>query len=212
MNTKLTARAPLQDRSRQRVSIILQDAETLLAAEGLSGFSIPVLAERLGFPRATIYKFFPTPFSLLNALAERHLEGLEKALYDNAEALVKESDWRGVTRRMVDIAANYYCEQPVACILLLGGVVTDESYRSLEHSINRLGRLTHDMLLKAGLSMQEDPYEAALAVEFGTASFRFSYFLHQTITPEYIEAAGDAMVAFIEKRLASRVNLQALPT
>ncbi len=204
MNAKLTARTPLQERSRLRVSLILQKAEALLAADGLTAFSIPVLAEQLGYPRATIYKFFPTPYALLNSLAERHLEALEKALYIQAETLGKETDWRHVTRRMVETAAGYYREQPVACILLLGGPVTDESYRSLEYTINRLGKLTHNMLQRAGLVMAENPCEAALAIEFGTASLRFSYFLHQTITAEYIEAAGDVMIAFIEKRLQQR--------
>ncbi|MEK6787654.1 MAG: TetR/AcrR family transcriptional regulator [Pseudomonadota bacterium] len=201
MNAKLIARPPLQERSRLRVGLILEAAERLLHAEGLSGFSIPVLAEQLSYPRATIYKFFPTPYALLNTLAERHLEALEKALYSQAENLMKEADWRGVTRRMVEAAAGYYREQPVACILLLGGPVTDESYRSLEYTINRLGKLTHNMLQQAGLNLAENPCEAALAIEYGTASFRFSYFLHQTITPEYIEAAGDVMIAFIERRL-----------
>ncbi len=204
MNTKLIARPPLQERSRLRVSLILEAAERLLHAEGLSGFSIPVLAEQLSYPRATIYKFFPTPYALLNTLAERHLDALEKALYSQAENLAKEADWRGVSRRMVEAAAGYYREQPVACILLLGGPVTDESYRSLEYTINRLGKLTHNMLQQAGLTLAENPCEAALAIEYGTASFRFSYFLHQTITPEYIEAAGDVIIAFIEKRLNLR--------
>jgi hypothetical protein len=32
--------------------------------------------------------------------------------------------------------------------------------------------------------LAEHPYEAALVIEYGTASFRLSYFLHQTITPK----------------------------
>ena len=201
MIAKLTARPPLQERSRLRVSLILQAAEALLHSEGLSRFSIPVLAEQLGYPRATIYKFFPTPYALLSTLAERHLEALEKVLYSQAKDLIKVADWRGVTRRMVEAAAGYYQQQPVACILLLGGPVTDDSHRSLEYTINRLGKLTHEMLQQAGLKLAEHPYEAALVIEYGTASFRLSYFLHQTITPEYIEVAGDVMIAFIEKRL-----------
>lgn len=203
MNAKLTARTPLQERSRVRVGQMLQTAEALLAEHGMSGFSIPMLAERLGFPRATIYKFFPTPYTLLNKLAEQHLAALEQALYERARAQPRSADWRQVTRVMVAAAADYYRSQPVACILLLGGPVSDESYRALEYSINRLGRLTHNMLLQAGLTMKDDPCEAALAIEFGTASLRMSYFLHQTITPLYIEAAVDAMIAFIEKRQAA---------
>jgi len=204
MKSKLIARPPLQERSRQRVGTILAAAEQLLLSDGLSGFSIPVLAEQLGYPRATIYKFFPTPYALLNTLAERHLEALEQALLSQAGNLTKDADWREVTRHMVKAAAGYYREQPAACVLLLGGPATDESYRALEFSINRLGTLTHRMLQNAGMMMSENPHEAALAIEYGTASFRFSYFLHQTITAEYIEAAGDVMIAFIEKRLSLR--------
>lgn len=200
MNAKLTARTPQQDRSRQRVRAILKEAETLIVAEGLTAFSIPTLAERLGYPRATVYKFFPTPFSLLNSLAEQHLKALEKELYKNVTTLGKAGSWRAATRQMVEAAANYYRANPVACILLLGSPITDESYRSLGYTINRLGVLTHNMLKQAGLQMAENPCEAALAVEFGTASLRLSYFLHQAITSEYVDAASDAMISFIEIR------------
>lgn len=205
MKSNLIARPPRQERSRQRVSQILEGAEQLLLTEGISGFSIPALAEQLQFPRATLYKFFPTPHALLNSLAERHLEALEALLFERAQVSQLSDDWRVVSRQMIEAAAGYYRENPVACILLLGGPVSDESYRSLEYTINRLGRLTHNMLQRAGLTLLESPCEAAMAIEFGTASFRFSYFLHQSITPEYIEAAGDVMIAFIEKRLKIRI-------
>ncbi len=201
MNHRLTARPPMQDRSRQRVSIILQEAENLLESEGLAGFSIPTLAENLGYPRATIYKFFPTPTSILNSLVERHLEALVFAIQKQTKALSEVNDWHHVTRLTVETAANYYREHRVACILLLGGPVSDESYRSQELTINLLGELTHNMLQRAHINLADNPCEAALAIEYGTASFRLSYFFHQTITPEYIEAAGDVMIAFIESRL-----------
>lgn len=205
MNDKLVARIPLQERSRQRVSLILQGAEALLDEHGLSAFSIPALSERLDFPRATIYKFFPTPYALLNTLAEQHLAALEQTLVQQVTLLAPDADWRTTARLMVSTAASYYCAHPVACILLLGGPVTDSSYRALEYTISRLGRLTHLMLQHAGLEMREnDPAEAALAIEFGTASLRLSFFLHQTITPAYVEAAGDVMIAFIEHRLNAR--------
>ena len=60
------------------------------------------------------------------------------------------------------------------------------------------------MLQRAGLAMAEDPCEAALAIEFGTASLRFSYFLHQTITPEYIEVFAQGLYFAYE-------NLTTLP-
>lgn len=202
MTARFTARTPVQERSRNRVQLIVQTAEALLIEVGLSGFSIPLLAERLDCPRATIYKFFPTPYALLNTLAEQHLGALESALQEQASAQLRKP-WREATRHMIDSAADYYGKHPAACILLLGGHATDDSFRAMEYTIDRLGRLTHQMLQHAGISLRSSaPNESALAIEFGTTCFRVSYLLHKTITPEYIAAGADAMIAFIEKRAA----------
>ena len=54
----------------------------------------------------------------------------------------------------------------------------------------------------AGALAPVAPDIAALAVEFGTASFRMSYFLHGEITDDYAQAGADAMIGFLTRRLA----------
>ncbi len=204
MTSRFIARTPVQERSRNRVSLILQTAEALLVEVGLGDFSIPLLAERLDSPRATIYKFFPTPYALLNALAEQHLAALELTLQEQAMLELQartEMGWREGTRNMISNAAAYYRQHPAACILLLGGHATDDSFRAMEYTITCLGRLTRHMLQHARITLRSSaPDECALAIEFGTTCFRVSYLLHKDITPEYVEAGADAMIAFIEKR------------
>ncbi|MGB0211633.1 TetR/AcrR family transcriptional regulator [Algiphilus sp.] len=195
------ARKPQQQRAKERVDTVLQEAEVLLVEGGVSGFSIPRLAERLDFPRATIYKFFPTPWALLNELAERELAALEARLDDHAEALREARDWRETVTRMVYAAADFYDERPVAQVVLLTGF-SDDSFRALEYTIARLGALTRSLLHDRGIVLPDGaPDIPALAVEFGTASFRMSYFLHGRMTPEYTQAAAEVMLLFLEKRL-----------
>lgn len=208
MTARFIARTPVQERSRNRVQLILQTAEALLGDVGLGGFSIPLLAERLDCPRATIYKFFPTPYALFNTLAEQHLAALEQALLARASVelqLRSGPDWRDATRAIVRAAADYYREHPVACILLLGGHATDDSFRAMAYTVDRLGRLTHQLLVHAGITLRTSaPDESALAIEFGTTCFRVSYLLHKDITHDYVEAGADAMIAFIERRAGLR--------
>lgn len=197
----VVARKPQQQRAKERVDAVLQEAEVLLIEGGLSGFSIPRLAERLDFPRATIYKFFPTPWALLNELAERQLAALEAHLDAYADALREATDWRETVTRMVYAAAEFYGERPAAQVVLLTGF-SDDSFRALEYTIARLGALTRSLLSERGIEVDDTaPNIPALAVEFGTASFRMSYFLYGRMTPEYTQAAADVMLLFLEKRL-----------
>lgn len=201
-NPAFVARKPQQQRAKDRVDVVLQEAEALLLETGLSGFSIPTLAERLEYPRATIYKFFPTPWALLNELAERQLAALEEHLSGYAESLAQARDWRELVTRMVNAASEFYDKHPAAQVVLLTGPISDASFRALEVTISRLGALTRGLLAQRGIAVPEGPPDiAALAVEFGTASFRMSYFLHGRMTPEYTQASADVMLAFLAKRL-----------
>lgn len=201
-NPAFIARKPQQQRAKDRVDVVLQEAEALLLESGLSGFSIPTLAERLEYPRATIYKFFPTPYALLNELAERQLAALEEHLAGYAQSLAEAKDWQQLVTRMVHAASDFYVKHPAAQVVLLTGPISDASFRSLEVTISRLGALTRGLLTERGIVVPEgSPDIAALAVEFGTASFRMSYFLHGQMTPEYTQAAADVMLAFLAKRL-----------
>lgn len=202
LDSRTLARKPTQQRAKDRTTIVLQEAEALLLETGLSGFSIPTLAGRLDFPRATIYKFFPTPYALLNELAERHLAALEAKLSHQAIALRNLKNWEDGVSGMVRAAARYYQSHPVAYSLLLGPPISDSSHRAFEYTISRLGALTRSYLVDHGIRVPPGPPDIpALAVEFGTASFRMSYFLHGRITSPYIEAAVDVMLAFLNKRL-----------
>ncbi|MDR3417891.1 MAG: TetR/AcrR family transcriptional regulator [Nevskia sp.] len=195
------ARQPLQQRAKDRFERVIEASESLLLEKGLEGFSIPLLAERLGYARATIYKFFPTPYAVYNELLRRYLARLEEALYRaGADSQASSISWQEATAAFVSLAADFHNANPVGRLLILGGPVTDESYRAQEITIAHLGSLTRRLLAGAGIVLPEmEPDTAALAVDIGTTCFRHSVFLHGTVTPSYRDEAVYAMVAYLSR-------------
>lgn len=197
------ARQPKQERSRQRFGDVLQTAEQILRDQGLSQFSIPQIAERLHCSRNAIYKFFPTPYAVLNELTQLRLQALEARLIDESDRSPAPS-WQGMVERIVATAVEFYNADAVASMLILGGSATDESYRLLELTIQHLGGQIRRMMSAYGQQLPPEPPDiATLAVEIGSAAFRLSYLTHQRITPAYQTEATTAMVAYLSVRLKS---------
>lgn len=199
------ARRPQQQRAHDRFNSVLGEAEKLLLETGLAGFSIPDLATRLGYTRASIYKFFPTPFAILNELARRHFAQLEKQLSHEAQRLVN-LDWKEAIARVVHLGAEFYNANPVAQLLLLGGPQTDDSYRAKEMTIQRLGNVARMLFESRGVVLPQAPPDiTALAVDFGTTAFRLSFFLHGKILNEYRDEAVHAMLAYLDRYIPASI-------
>lgn len=191
------AKQPTQQRAKARFDRIVKEAERLLIEEGLSGFSIPVLANRLGYTRGSVYAYFPTHYALLNELAIRYLVELE-GVFTQIAGELQHMTWREAVVAVVDHAVRFHNSHPAARLLILGGAVTDDSYRAQELTIKRLGKLAMAIWKMKGLNVRMTGIDiATLAVEIGTACFRRSYFEHGTITRPYRDAAVSAMTAFL---------------
>lgn len=198
-DSQMFPRQPLQQRAKDRFERVVEGARQLLLEQGLSGFSIPELATRLGYSRATIYNFFPTPYTIFNELTRRYLTELEQLLIRSSEELQKRP-WKEGAQRMAAFAAGFYNEHPVARILILGGPITDESYRAQELMIQRMGQLVQLFFQQRGIKLPPAPPDVSLlAVELGFTCFRVSFFLHGGITPQYEEEAGKAMIAYLSQ-------------
>lgn len=200
------ARQPTQQRAKDRFEAILKEAEAILVESGLSGFSIPVLAERLGYTRGSVYAYFPTHYAILNELAARYLVELEAVFYARAGDLA-DMDWRQAVEAVVDYAVGFHNANPAARLLILGGAVTDDSYRAQELTIKRLGDLGRAVWKQKGLRLPDGPPDlSTLAADIGTACFRRSFFEHGKITRPYRDAAVAAMTGFLAQYVVPAVK------
>jgi len=192
------AREPLQQRGQERFEAVLSESVRLLKEAGVAGFSIPVLAERLGFTRTSIYNFFPTPYAILNELARRELVAMEAYIARHAAKRGKRS-WKEQIRVTVDAATRYYDENPVAQMLLLGCSQSDETYRAQALTVQHLGRWSKWMFQESGVRLPTQPIDVMeLAIELGEHCFRHSVLLHGRITTEFRHEASCVMVRYLE--------------
>ncbi len=195
------ARQPQQRRARERFENVLEAAGKLLLERGFDGFTIAELASRLGYTRASIYKFFPTPQALFNELNGRQLDLLEQKITEAAHALGR-SAWRDQLRQMARSAADFHNSHPLARLLILGATPGEGNYRSRESTIQRLGQTLRQILRDQQLLLDDPAVDhAMLTVEIGTCCLRTSFFLHGNISEDYALAAGEAMVAYLERQL-----------
>ena len=199
MDPRALAIQPQREAGIRRYNSVLQGADALLQEEGLNGFSIPALADRLSYTRRSIYKFFPTPYAVLNALTEEYLERLDAHLRSAAARMGETLPWDQAVTAVNAEAANFHNAQPVARLLILGGAVTDESFRVTEYAIRKLGRLLHELLGQRALAVPAEPDVASIAVDIGTAVFRVSNLYHGKVTPQYAAESAHAMVAYLHK-------------
>jgi AcrR family transcriptional regulator len=62
---------PMQQRSRERVDLVLRSAGELLAAEGVEKLSTNAIAARAGLPIGTLYQFFKDKDQIIDELVRR---------------------------------------------------------------------------------------------------------------------------------------------
>ncbi|MGB1907666.1 MAG: TetR/AcrR family transcriptional regulator [Spongiibacter sp.] len=190
------ARRPSQARSRERFEKVIAAADAMLAEGGLGALSIPALADKLGMTRRSIYLFFPTHYAVLNEVTRRYINRLEQRLAEEL-AQYRHSDLHEAVARVTFAAADFHNTHPVGCQLILGGAVTDSSYRAQEMNTRHLGQLARRSLGNFSANIPTEPDVASLAIELGTACFRHSYGVHGKITDSYKVEATYVMLLYL---------------
>lgn len=99
-------RKPLQSRSRQTVSKILDATAELLDDEGFENLTTDRVAERSGVNIATLYHYFPNKLALLHALAKQFADQQQER-EDEIYASRAERDWRETVDLLVDTAFEF---------------------------------------------------------------------------------------------------------
>jgi AcrR family transcriptional regulator len=193
-------RVPVQGRSQERITRVLEVAERLLLDVGPEAASIPEIASAAAVPRASIYQFYPDKYALFAHMAEAHMEKLGQHI-SGAQPGGGHRTWRKLVHTMVRAAAAYYNEHPVASILLLKGPFGQRDrdahlakdaelarqFRLLIATDNKSPRLPHK------------PDVAAIAVELAFAVLRYGYSREGTISNAVCHEATRAVVSYLSE-------------
>lgn len=73
-------RSPSQSRSVVTVNAVFEASIQVLLKEGMQRLTTTRVAERAGVSVGTLYQYYPNKLALLNAVLERHLDGVAEAV------------------------------------------------------------------------------------------------------------------------------------
>ncbi|OQR59226.1 TetR family transcriptional regulator [Streptomyces maremycinicus] len=94
-------RAPVQRRSAERLTRILDACADLLDEVGYDGLSTRAVAERAGVPIGSVYRFFGNKRQMADALAQRNLERYSERVTERLKG-ARQGDWRAAMDAVLD--------------------------------------------------------------------------------------------------------------
>ncbi|MER5436276.1 TetR/AcrR family transcriptional regulator [Streptomyces sp. NPDC002588] len=94
-------RAPVQRRSAERLTRILDACADLLDEVGYDALSTRAVAQRAGVPIGSVYRFFGNKRQMADALAQRNLERYSERVAERLKG-ARHGDWRAAMDAVLD--------------------------------------------------------------------------------------------------------------
>ena len=194
--TKST-RKPTRKPGIERYNRIIEAAEGLiLEANSLQGITLDAVARRAGVPRVSLYYFFDSIESLLDALYQR---GAQKMIASLPQA-PRAADWREMMLLYIDASRDFYLSNRVEMILALLPV----SLLSVNQVSRDFGQSLFELLHAQGLvpKTQKVLRACEMTSELADLVWRKSLIEKSTLTPAYTREVKRVVIAYLESVLA----------
>ena len=194
--TKST-RKPTRKPGIERYNRIIEAAEGLiLEANSLQGITLEAVAQRAGVPRVSLYYFFDSIESLLDALYQR---GVQKMVAELPQA-PRAADWREMMALYIDGVRDFYLSNRVEMILALLPV----SLLSVNQVSRDFGQSLFQLLHAQGLvpKTQKVLRACEMTSELADLVWRKSLIEKGTLTPAYTREVKRVVIAYLESVLA----------
>ena len=194
--TKST-RKPTRKPGIERYNRIIEAAEGLiLEANSLQGITLDAVAQRAGVPRVSLYYFFDSIESLLDALYQRGVQKMVASLPQAPRA----ADWREMMLLYVDGVRDFYLSNRVEMILALLPV----SLLSVNQVSRDFGQSLFQLLHTQGLvpKTQKVLRACEMTSELADLVWRKSLIEKGTLTPAYTREVKRVVIAYLESVLA----------
>ena len=195
--TTKSTRKPTRKPGIERYNRIIEAAEGLiLEANSLQGITLDAVAQRAGVPRVSLYYFFDSIESLLDALYQR---GVQKMIAELPQA-PRAADWREMMLLYVDGVRDFYLSNRVEMILALLPV----SLLSVNQVSRDFGQSLFQLLHTQGLvpKTQKVLRACEMTSELADLVWRKSLIEKGTLTPASTREVKRAVIAYLESVLA----------
>ena len=191
------ARQPTRKPGVERYNRIIAAAEQLILEAGsLETITLDAVAKQAAVPRVSLYYFFASVDSLLEALYQRGVQKMVAALPKSPRA----TDWREVMEPYIDGVRDFYLINRVAMIPALLPI----SLVAVNKVSREFGGTLFTLLHRQGLVPKTRQTERAceMCSELADLVWRKSLIEKGTLTPAYHKEAKRVVMAYLEAVLA----------
>lgn len=168
-------RAPVQERSRQTVTRILDAAAAIADEQGVDAATTRAIADRAGVSYPSLYRFFADREAILDELLERHCAELD------ARCVEAERTWQiesaaDLLDNELNLHVHYYRLYPSSARLWMGGRTSPTVTKHVRARMKSLAMRIHTILVNAGLIPTDtDPRAMLVAVEMADRVLELSF-------------------------------------
>jgi AcrR family transcriptional regulator len=160
---------PVQQRSTERITLLLDTAASLIDEKGIDGLTTSDVAARSRSSVGVVYRYFPNIQSLLRALAARNLQRFTDAAF--ASIAAEPTGWMQELDKVLDTYADLARTEPGFRALHFGNVI-DERFIQGELDNNKELANTFTDFVKVRYSLPETEEFAVdldVAIEIASA-------------------------------------------
>jgi AcrR family transcriptional regulator len=112
-----------QERSKKRVKLILQTAESILLTDGLDAITIANIAKYSGLKRTSTYKFFPTTDSLKAMMIKGYLKDCEN-IFRGEVTSIETNQVSVIVLKTVEVIYEFFISSKAAQLIILKNTVS----------------------------------------------------------------------------------------
>lgn len=174
-SASVSRRTPVQERSRQTVTRILNAAAAIADEKGVDAATTRAIADRAGVSYPSLYRFFTDREAILDELLERHVAELD-ARCEEAEQTWQITSAADLLNAELDLHVHYYRLYPSSARLWMGGRTSPTVTKHVRARMGRLAGRVHTILVSAGLLPPDtDPRAMLVAVEMADRVLELSF-------------------------------------
>jgi AcrR family transcriptional regulator len=180
---------PVQQRSTQRVTLLLDAAAGLIDENGIDGLTTSDVAARADSSVGVVYRYFPNIQSLLRALAARNMQRFTESIFNQIGS--DSVEWRRTLDTAIDTFIEFNRSEPGFRALRFGDIIDD---RFLEPEFSNNGVLARAFvgLLSEKYTFQPNEqilFDIEVVIEIADALLQRAFILDKRGDPRFIEAA-----------------------
>jgi len=193
-------RAPVQARSRQTVTRILDAAAAIADEQGVDAATTRAIADRAGVSPPSLYRFFADREAILDELLEQHCAVLDARCVE-AEQTWAVTSVADLLNNEIDLHVAYYRRYPSSARLWMGARTSPTVTKHVRARMKNLADRLHTILVDARLIPADtDPRALLVAVEMADRLLELSFRESDDADADFDQAILDigrrALIAF----------------